>query len=169
MKKIFAICAVALVAAAMFTSCKKAEENSLTVKFNKNQWTAGEVLGNHDDNRLGLEAYETSFEGRTDCEFVQGIMGTTPGENNSYKFWYYENYNDVDSNENANWGVFDQHQEITAIDLAAHTIDAEVEETLKQEGKDDASLKITMKNAEWKVDAGVRTQQETTKGMATRR
>lgn len=168
MKKIFAICAVAFVAAAMFTACNKTEEGTVSVKFNKEQWTAGEVLGNQVESLLGMEAYETSFEGRKECEFVQGVMGTTPGENNNYKFWYFENYDDVDSNENANWGVFDQHQEITAIDLAAHTIDATVEETLKQEGKDDASLKITMKNAEWKVDPDVRVQ-TTAKGMATRR
>ena len=62
MKKIFAICAVAFVAAAMFTSCNKPEDNALTVKFNKEQWTAQQVLGNQVDNLLGMEAYETNYE-----------------------------------------------------------------------------------------------------------
>jgi len=167
MKKIFAFCAVAFVAAAMFVSCGKTEEGTVSVKFNKEQWTAGEVLGNQVESLLGLEAYETNFEGRKDCEFVQGTLGTTPGNYNNYVFWYFENYDDVDSNENANWGVDSHSQEITAIDLVAHTIDAEVEETLKQEGKDNANLKITMNNAEWKVDPDVRVQ--ATKGMAKRR
>ena len=62
MKKIFAICAVAFVAAAMFTSCNKPEDNAMTVKFNKEQWTAQQVLGNQVESILGMEAYETNYE-----------------------------------------------------------------------------------------------------------
>lgn len=154
MKKIFAFCAVALVAGAMFTSCNKAEDNALTVKFNKESWVAGEVLGNQVGSILGMEAYETNFEDR-DCASVWGTLGTEEGTYNNYVFYYAENADDVDADGNANWTVDSHSQEVTAIDLAAHTVDAEVVETLKQDGQDDADLKITMKNAEWTVDSAV--------------
>lgn len=164
MKKIFAICAVAFVAAAMFTSCNKPEENTVTVKFNKEQWTAGEVLGNVQDSKLGMEAYETSFSDRN-CAEVFGTLGTTTGNFNNYKFYYVANADDVDADGNANWGVDSHSQEITAIDLAAQTIDAEVVETLKK-GEESADLKITMNNALWVTDTAVLIE---AKGMAKRR
>lgn len=153
MKKIFAICAVAFVAAAMFTSCNKTEEGTVSVKFNKEQWTAGEVLGNQVGEVLGMEAYETSVTDHA-CAFVYGTMGTKTGTFNNYVFNYMENYDDVDTAGYPKWGVDSHSQEITAIDLAAHTIDAEVVETLKQ-GEDNADLKITMNNAMWTVDTAV--------------
>lgn len=155
MKKIFAICAVACVAAAMFVSCGgKTEEGTVSVKFNKEQWTAGEVLGNQVENVLGMEAYENSVTDHA-CAFVYGTLGTEPGTYNNYVFSYMENYDDVDAEGYPNWGVDSHNQEISAIDLAAHTIDAEIIETLKQEGKDNADLKITMNNATWTVDTAV--------------
>lgn len=162
MKKIFAFCAVAFVAAAMFTSCNKPEENALTVKFNKEQWVAGEVLGNQVANVLGMEAYETNYSDR-ECASVYGTLGTEPGTYNNYVFYYTANADDVDTAGYPNWGVDSHNQEITAIDLAAHTIDAEVAETLKQ-GEETADLKITMNNTQWTVDTNVYV-----KGMAKRR
>lgn len=163
MKKIFAICAVAFVAAAMFTSCNKPEENTVTVKFNKEQWTAGQVLGNQVGEVLGMEAYATNYNDAA-CASVFGTLGTTTGTFNNYLFYYSENAADTSADGNLNWGVDSHSQEITAIDLAAHTINAEVVETLKQEGKDNADLKITMNNATWTVDTAV-----LVKGMAKRR
>jgi hypothetical protein len=153
MKKIFAFCAVAFVAAAMFTSCNKPEENTVTVKFNKDQWTAGEVLGNQVDNKLGMEAYETNFLDAT-CASVAGTMGTEPGTYNNYIFYYQANAADTTAEGDYKWGVDSHSQEITAIDLAAHTIDAEVAETLKS-GEETADLKITMNAAVWTVDTNV--------------
>ena len=167
MKKIFAICAVALVAGAMFTSCKKDAENAMTVKFNKESWTAGEVLGNQIGSILGLEAYENNSNDKN-CAFVYGDLGTAAGTYNNYKFMFMENYGDTNSEGWPNWNVQSQSQEITAIDLALHTIDATVAETLKQDGKDDADLKITMKNTEWVIDTLVSIQTQT-KGKARRR
>jgi hypothetical protein len=164
MKKIFAFCAVACVAAAMFISCGgKAEKDALTVKFNKEQWTAEQVLGNQVDAVLGMEAYETNFNDAA-CASVFGTLGTEPGTYNNYKFYYQENAADTTADGYCKWDVDSHSQEITAIDLAAHTIDAEVVETLKQDGKDNADLKITMNNASWTVDTQV-----PVKGMAKRR
>lgn len=163
MKKIFAICAVAFVAAAMFTSCNKPEDNAMTVKFNKEQWTAQQVLGNQVESILGMEAYETNYED-ANCASVFGQLGTEPGTYNNYVFFYSENAADTTADGNLKWNVDSHSQEITAIDLALHTIDAEVVETLKQDGQDDADLKITMKNTEWTVDNAV-----LVKGMAKRR
>jgi hypothetical protein len=155
MKKIFAICAVAFVAAAMFTSCNKPEENSVTVKFNKEQWTAQQVLGNEYENLLGMEAYETSFSD-SECASVAGTLATAVGSNTNFSFFYQENAADTTADGDYKWGVAEKNQEINAIDLAAHTVDATVEETLKQEGKDDAELKITMTNAVWTLDPDIR-------------
>ena len=163
MKKIFAFCAVAFVAAAMFTSCNKPEDNALTVKFNKEQWTAEQVLGNQVEAVLGMEAYETNFED-ANCASVFGTLGTEVGTYNNYKFYYQENAADTTADGYCKWDVDSHSQEITAIDLAAHTIDAEVIETLKQDGQENADLKITMKNTEWTVDNAV-----LVKGMAKRR
>lgn len=162
MKKIFAFCAVAFVAAAMFVSCGKTEKDALTVKFDKEQWVAGEVLGNQVGEVLGMEAYETNFNDR-ECASVYGTLGTTAGTYNNYLFYYTANADDVDAEGYPNWGVDSHSQEITAIDLAAHTIDAEVVETLKK-GEDNADLKITMNNAMWTVDTAV-----AVKNMAKRR
>ena len=163
MKKIFAICAVAFVAAAMFTSCNKPEDNALTVKFNKEQWTAQQVLGNQVDNLLGMEAYETNYED-AQCASVFGTLGTEVGTYNNYLFYYSENAADTTAEGLLKWNVDSHSQEITAIDLAAHTIDSEVIETLKQDGQENADLKITMKNTQWTVDTDV-----PVKGMAKRR
>jgi hypothetical protein len=154
MKKIFAFCAVACVAAAMFVSCGKTEKDALTVKFNKEQWTAEQVLGNQDGSLLGMEAYETNFNDAA-CASVAGTLGTEPGTYNNYKFFYQESAADTTAEGDFKWNVDSHSQEITAIDLAAHTIDAEVVETLTQEGKDNADLKITMNNASWTVDPDV--------------
>ena len=163
MKQIFAFCAVAFVAAAMFVSCGKTEKDALTVKFNKEQWTAEQVLGNQVGEVLGMEAYETNYNDAA-CASVFGTLGTATGTYNNYLFYYSENAGDTTAEGLLKWNVDSHSQEITAIDLAAHTIDAEVVETLKQDGKDDADLKITMNNASWTVDTQV-----LVKGMAKRR
>ena len=154
---------MAFVAAAMFVSCGKTEKDALTVKFNKEQWTAEQVLGKQDGEVLGMEAYETNYNDAA-CASVFGTLGTATGTYNNYLFYYQENAADTTADGYCKWDVDSHSQEITAIDLAAHTIDAEVVETLKQDGKDNADLKITMNNASWTVDADVQT-----KGMAKRR
>ena len=93
-----------------------------------------------------------------------GALGTEVGTYNNYLFYYSENAADTTAEGLLKWNVDSHSQEITAIDLAAHTIDAEVIETLKQDGQEDADLKITMKNTEWTVDNAV-----LVKGMAKRR
>ncbi|MBO4751741.1 MAG: hypothetical protein J5526_03195 [Bacteroidales bacterium] len=164
MKKIFAFCAVACVAAAMFVSCGgKTEKDALTVKFNKEQWTAGEVLGNQQNQKLLMEAYETNIND-LNCAFVYGETGTAAGNYNNYYFFYQNGEADTAANGASRWNVDSKSQEITAIDLVAHTIDAEVVETLKA-GEENADLKITMNNASWTVD----TTLVEAKGKARRR
>ena len=160
MKKIFAFCAMALVAGALFTSCKeKIADNTMNVKLGDEEWNAKEVCANQlTEQTLVMGGFETAYTD-VNCAFVWGTMGTATGtyEGNEYVFTYQNGMSDTAANGASNWDITSHNQEINAIDLAEHTVDATVNQVMKNnaQNKDNVDLTITMKNVEWTVNSNM--------------
>jgi hypothetical protein len=168
MKKIFAICAVALVAGAMlFTSCKKDNDDTTTdnnttntptagttVTLNNNAWTAtsfyADVTPAEEHDYITVQLYQDILD--DDASVAAGFVGATNGStyscnpevDNACYFSYYEKHSDL----NDSWDAVSGTQKITDLDMNAKTISANTTETVSK-GENEATLTIEMTNAEW--------------------
>ena len=166
MKKIFAFCAVALAAGAMFTSCNKNKvaDNAMTVTLGEEQWVATEVYvdvtldeatkdGN--DNLMVLAGSNGDY---TDANttYVQGFTGKENGtytKANGYVIGYFEGEDDVDADGYGNWQATAATQELTNVDLNAKTIEGTINQTMKNAKKEltDVAMTINLTNVAWTV------------------
>ncbi len=166
MKKIFAICAVALAAGAMFTSCNKDKvaDNAMTVTLGEEKWEATEVYVDvtldaaTKDGNENIMAIAGSNGSYTDpnTTYVQGFTGKEAGNygmSNGYVIGYFENENDVDAEGYGNWQATAASQELTNVDLNAKTIEGTIDQTMKNEkqGLTDVAMKVQLTNVEWTV------------------
>lgn len=158
MKKIFAICAVALVAASMLVSCNKDEKNAMTVTLGDTKWVANDVYADVSEiNSTELAAIY--IDGSEDYQsdsvaFVHGIFGPAEGtytKDGGYMVAYYENATDINSDGYANWAITSATQEITGLDLNAKTIAAEANQTMRNDrtGASDVAMTVKMTDVAW--------------------
>lgn len=166
MKKIFAFCAVALAAGAMFTSCNKDKvaDNSMTVTLGEEEWVASEVYvdvtldaatkdGN--ENIMCIAGSNGDYMD-ANTTYVQGFTGKEAGNysmSNGYTIGYFENEADVDADGYGNWQATAASQNLTNVDLNAKTIEGTIDQTMKNEkkGLTDVAMKVQMTNVEWAV------------------
>ena len=155
MKKIFAICAMVLVAGALLTSCKdKPKDNTLTVKLGENtEWTANDVYADVTPaDHMILSASEKYSD--DNVAYVKGSLGKDAGTfkmADGYFFVYVEDINDHDSTGAANWYATAATQELTNVDLNAKTIDGTANQTMAntKTGATDVAMDVTMTNVAW--------------------
>lgn len=156
---------VAVVACAMLVACGKDEEvpEGTQVTFDGKSWMATDVLGEQGyDNMMMMGAFQ-NYESET-TPWTQGYIPTTVSsvefaDGNHYYFFYVENDEDfLEYNNNiyARWQPETFTESITAIDLTALTLDAEMNGTMydmaeyvNNEKDVTAKMKITCSNAKW--------------------
>lgn len=160
MKKIFAICAVALVACVMFTSCSKDEttnKNAATVTFNGTSWKAGQFYA--DVTPQAAHDYITMIVAEdfanNDMPYASGFVGGTANQTYTYDPQHPEEscfFTYCETHTAPEWMCKSGSQEITDLDLNGKTISARCVEVVTKNNVD-ADLIVDMNNAEWTAQA----------------